>query len=53
MSKLNVRKKFVALALSMTWCMDQVVYDSNVESVYDVIDSQGENVEILLQLMGY
>ena len=56
MSNLNVTRKFLALllsgsmALSMTACeFDNVVYNTNIESSYDVIDSQGENVKILPQ----
>ena len=57
MSNLNIRKKFCALALAGTMaltmggCMDPVVYDSSIEEHYDVIDSQGENVEILPQIV--
>ena len=56
MNNLNVRKKFVALALagvmvlSFTGC-DAVVYNDSIEEVYDVIDSQGENVSILPQVL--
>ena len=35
----------------MGGCMDPVVYDSSIEEHYDVIDSQGENVEILPQIV--
>ena len=56
MSNLNVRRKFVALALagvmalSFTGC-DAVVYNDSIEEIYDVIDSQGENVNILPQVL--
>ncbi len=56
MGRLNLGNKFIALALSgtmmlsMTACeYDEVVYNTNIESGYDVIDSQGENVKILPQ----
>ncbi len=56
MSNFNFSNKFIALALagtmalSMTACeYDEVVYNTNIESGYDVIDSQGENVKILPQ----
>lgn len=60
MKNLNVRKKLGALVLagtltltcaSLAGCSDKVVYDVNVEEIYDVIDSQGENVEILPQVL--
>ena len=56
MKNLNIRKTFVALALagamvlSFTGC-DAVVYNDSIEEVYDVIDSQGENVSILPQVL--
>ena len=60
MKNLNVRRKFGSLVLAGTLtlacfglagCDDKVVYDGNVEDIYDVIDSQGENVEILPQVL--
>lgn len=56
MSNFSFSNKFIALALagtmalSMTACeYDEVVYNTNIEEGYDVIDSQGENVKILPQ----
>jgi len=59
MANLNVKRAFCALALTGTMALctfaftgcDAVVYDDNIESVYDVIDSQGENVKILPQVL--
>lgn len=54
MSNLNVREKFCALALVETLFLSPMlagcsyeVGDSNIEVVYDVIDSQGEGIKIL------
>lgn len=57
MSNLNVRGRFCALALAGTMVLSSAfltgcsyeVGDSNIEGVYDVIDSQGEGVKILPQ----
>ena len=58
MKNLNVRKKMAVLAgalvltssLMFTGC-DAVVYDDNIESSYDVLDSQGEDVRISTQVL--
>lgn len=56
MRNFSFSNKFIALALastmalSMTACeYDEVVYNTNIEDGYDVIDGQGENVKILLK----
>ena len=56
MRNFSFSNKFIALALastmalSMTACeYDEVVYNTNIEDGYDVIDGQGENVKILPQ----
>ena len=56
MSNLNVRGKFCALVFAGTLVLSPTlvgcsyeVGDSNIEGVYDVIDSQGEGIKILPQ----
>lgn len=60
MHNLRVRKKFCALALAgvmslssmgLSGCGAALVVDDDIESVYDVIDSQGEGIQILPQVL--